>query len=100
MAASAKVQTRVDVQADRSRELNITTTVVLVLSVVFVALRFWARHIRAGYGADDWMTVAALVFVFISGAVNYAMISHGLGRHADVVPTTDQVAFFKLLFGL
>ncbi|RSL48484.1 hypothetical protein CEP54_012908 [Fusarium duplospermum] len=97
MAVSAKVQARVDVQADRSRELNITTTVVLVLSVVFVALRFWARHIRAGYGADDWMTVAALVFVFISGAVNYAMISHGLGRHADVVPTADQVAFFKLL---
>ncbi|RSL72612.1 hypothetical protein CEP53_001026 [Fusarium sp. AF-6] len=97
MAASAKVQARVDAQADRSRELNITTTVVLVLSVVFVALRFWARHIRAGYGADDWMTVAALVFVFISGAVNYAMIGHGLGKHADVVPTADQVAFFKLL---
>lgn len=64
MAASAKVQARVDLQADRSRELNITTTVVLVLSVVFVALRFWARHIRAGYGADDWMTVAALVHTY------------------------------------
>ena len=50
--------------------------------------------------------------VFISGAVNYtsklqssfidsdltiAVISHGLGRHADAVPTADQVVFFKLL---
>ena len=50
--------------------------------------------------------------VFISGAVNYtsklqssfidsdltiAVISHGLGRHANAVPTADQVAFFKLL---
>ncbi|KAM0417297.1 hypothetical protein ACHAPT_012678 [Fusarium lateritium] len=97
MAALAKLQTRVDLQANRSRELEVTTTVVLVLAVVFVALRFWARHMRVGYGADDWMTVAALVAVFISGAVNYAMISRGLGRHADAVPTAGQVAFFKLL---
>ncbi|KAF5010821.1 hypothetical protein FDECE_3030 [Fusarium decemcellulare] len=97
MGAPAELQIRVDPQADRSRELNSTTTVVLVLSVLFVALRVWARYIRLGYGTDDWMTIAALVFVFLTGAINYAMISHGLGKHAITVADADQVVFFKLL---
>lgn len=46
---------------DRARELNGTTTALLVLATVFVGLRFWARHMRLGIGPDDWMTVAALV---------------------------------------
>lgn len=46
---------------DRSSELSATTTIVLVLSVVFVALRFWARYVRIGYGTDDWLTLVALV---------------------------------------
>lgn len=48
-------------KADRSSELNTTTTIVLVLSAIFVALRFWARYVRIGYGLDDWLTVVALV---------------------------------------
>jgi hypothetical protein len=50
-----------DLNSDRSSELNATTTIVLVLSAVFVALRFWARYVRIGYGNDDWLTLAALV---------------------------------------
>ena len=50
-----------DQNADRSTELNTTTTVVLVLSAVFVGLRFWARYMRIGYGNDDWLTVVSLV---------------------------------------
>jgi hypothetical protein len=50
-----------DENADRSSELSATTTIVLVLSVVFVALRFWARYVRIGYGTDDWLTLVALV---------------------------------------
>jgi hypothetical protein len=52
---------RDDLQADRSSELNTTTTIVLILSAVFVGLRFWARYVRIGYGLDDWLTVVALV---------------------------------------
>lgn len=39
-----------------------TTTILLVLSTVFVILRFWARHyVAAQYGIDDWLIVAGLV---------------------------------------
>ena len=39
-----------------------TTTILLVLSTVFVILRFWARHyVAATYGPDDWLIVAGLV---------------------------------------
>ncbi|CEI66993.1 hypothetical protein FVEN_g9773 [Fusarium venenatum] len=88
---------RYDSLADRSSELNTTTTIVLVLSAVFVALRFWARYVRIGYGLDDWLTVVALVFVFITGALNYGMISHGLGKHAGKVSPEDLAIFFKIL---
>lgn len=50
-----------DENTDRSSELNATTTIVLVLSAVFVALRFWARYVRIGFGTDDWLTLVALV---------------------------------------
>lgn len=50
-----------DLDADRSTELNTTTTIVLVLSAVFVGLRFWARYMRIGYGNDDWLTLVSLV---------------------------------------
>ncbi|GKU14210.1 unnamed protein product [Fusarium langsethiae] len=88
---------REDLQADRSSELNTTTTIVLILSAVFFGLRFWARYVRIGYGLDDWLTVVALVFVFITGALNYGMIAHGLGKHAKIVSLEDQAIFFKLL---
>ncbi|KAF5229494.1 hypothetical protein FAUST_10388 [Fusarium austroamericanum] len=84
-------------KADRSSELNTTTTIVLVLSAIFVALRFWARYVRIGYGLDDWLTVVALVLVFITGGLNYGMIAHGLGKHAANVSLEDQAIFFKIL---
>ncbi|EKJ79331.1 hypothetical protein FPSE_00471 [Fusarium pseudograminearum CS3096] len=88
---------RDDPKADRSSELNTTTTIVLVLSAIFVALRFWARYVRIGYGLDDWLTVVALVLVFITGGLNYGMIAHGLGKHATDVSLEDQAIFFKIL---
>ncbi|KAH8660374.1 hypothetical protein BX600DRAFT_551782 [Xylariales sp. PMI_506] len=78
--------------------LENTTTALLVLATLFVALRFWARYSAvAQYGADDWMAVAALLGVFAAGGINYAMISHGLGRHATDLAQDDLIIFFKLL---
>ena len=49
---------------NKSGELNNITTVLLILATHFVYLRFWARYInRFRYRADDWMMVAALVYV-------------------------------------
>lgn len=47
---------------DPAPKLRNTTTALLVLALVFVALRFAARFKRGlTYGADDWMIVVSLV---------------------------------------
>ncbi|ORY72149.1 uncharacterized protein BCR38DRAFT_383396 [Pseudomassariella vexata] len=85
-------------QADRGPELTGTTTALLVLATVFVGLRFWARYtVRYELGLDDLTVMLALVFAFITGAINYSMITQGLGRHASTLPLDQLTLFFKLL---
>ncbi|KAK1976916.1 hypothetical protein LZ30DRAFT_804370 [Colletotrichum cereale] len=87
-----------DPLADRGPELSATTTTLLVLATVFVGFRFWSRWVvRFKYGADDWFMVAGLVVTFMAGAINYAMIGQGLGRHAATLTLDNQVEFLKLL---
>ncbi|KAH8695863.1 hypothetical protein GQ44DRAFT_790170 [Phaeosphaeriaceae sp. PMI808] len=83
---------------DRGPELSGITTTLLVLTTVFVGLRFWARYIVGfQYGLDDWFMVVGLVYTFVAGALNYAMIGSGLGRHAATLSQGQLVEFFKLL---
>ncbi|PVI02278.1 hypothetical protein DM02DRAFT_613098 [Periconia macrospinosa] len=78
--------------------LRDTTTALLVLAFVFVALRFAARFKRGlAYGADDWMIVASLFVCFVAGGLNYAMIHWGLGRHAITLPPGNITVVLKLL---
>ncbi|TDZ18583.1 Satratoxin biosynthesis SC1 cluster protein 4 [Colletotrichum sidae] len=87
-----------DPLADRGPELSGTTTALLVLATVFVGLRFWARWtVGFNYGLDDWAMVVGLIFTFVAGGLNYAMIAQGLGRHASTLSTAQQVEFLKLL---
>ncbi|KAK2018530.1 hypothetical protein LZ32DRAFT_679204 [Colletotrichum eremochloae] len=87
-----------DPLADRGPELSGTTTTLLVLATVFVGLRFCSRWmVKFKFGADDWFMVAALVVTFMAGAINYAMIGQGLGRHAATLSLDQQVQFLKLL---
>ncbi|KAL0930969.1 uncharacterized protein CTRU02_213704 [Colletotrichum truncatum] len=95
MADTAPLQ---DPLADRGPELSGTTTALLVLATVFVGLRFWARWtVGFHYGLDDWFMVVGLLFTFVAGALNYAMIAQGLGRHAVTLSLNQQVEFLKLL---
>ncbi|WYZ40083.1 hypothetical protein EsH8_IV_000424 [Colletotrichum jinshuiense] len=87
-----------DPLADRGPELSGTTTALLVLATTFVGLRFWARWtVGFQYGLDDWFIVVGLVVTFMAGALNYAMIGQGLGRHASTLSQDQQVQFLKLL---
>ncbi|KAF6843844.1 integral membrane protein [Colletotrichum musicola] len=87
-----------DPLADRGPELSGTTTALLVLATVFVGLRFWARWtVGFNYGLDDWFMVVGLIVTFMAGALNYAMIAQGLGRHASTLSLDQQVQFLKLL---
>ena len=50
--------------ADDNKQPNLIATIILclILPCIAVALRFFARWtIRAGYKADDWLILAALV---------------------------------------
>ncbi|KAI8254000.1 Satratoxin biosynthesis SC1 cluster protein 4 [Colletotrichum sp. SAR11_239] len=87
-----------DPLANRGPELSGTTTALLVLATVFVGLRFWARWtVGFHYGLDDWFMVVGLIVTFMAGALNYAMIAQGLGRHASTLSLDQQVQFLKLL---
>ena len=53
---------RISEEVDAGPGLRKTTTALLVLASVFVALHFPARFKRGlTYGADDWMIVVSLV---------------------------------------
>ncbi|KAK1674509.1 hypothetical protein BDP55DRAFT_176661 [Colletotrichum godetiae] len=87
-----------DPLADRGPELSGTTTALLVLATVFVGLRFWARWtVGFHYGLDDWFMVVGLIVTFMAGALNYAMIAQGLGRHAATLSQDTLIQFLKLL---
>lgn len=46
---------------DRASDIIVTHVVCLSLAVVFVALRFISRRLKAGLGIDDWVMLLALV---------------------------------------
>jgi hypothetical protein len=84
--------------SDPGPGLRNTTTALLVLAFLFVALRFAARAKRGlTYGADDWMIVVSLFVCFIAGGLNYAMIHWGLGKHAVTLPPDNVTMVLKLL---
>jgi len=84
--------------SDPGPNLRGTTTALLVLAFIFVVLRFAARYKRGlTYGSDDWMIVVSLVFCFVAGGLNYAMINWGLGRHAVTLPPDNVTMVLKLL---
>ncbi|PVH72434.1 hypothetical protein DL98DRAFT_563529 [Cadophora sp. DSE1049] len=54
----------------QARNTTTASTIVSVLAVISVALRFWTRRIiKAGYGPDDWWILVGLVFMLTTGGV-------------------------------
>ncbi|KAJ4404819.1 hypothetical protein N0V82_010424 [Gnomoniopsis sp. IMI 355080] len=84
--------------ANTGPEQVTTTTILLVLATIFVALRFWARYnVAAKYGIDDALVVAGLVFVFMIGGLNYGMVANGMGRHQSTLSLDDLTIVLKHL---
>lgn len=53
-----------DLTQDQRSSIRVLSIVFSILAVVFVGLRFLARHRqRAKYGIDDWMMVVSLAFL-------------------------------------
>ncbi|KAJ8122393.1 hypothetical protein O1611_g9852 [Lasiodiplodia mahajangana] len=83
---------------DRGPWVRNVTTGVLILAVFFVALRLTSRRLRKlKLGIDDWLLLGALLFLFITAGLNYAMLFYGLGRQASSVSMETLQMFLKLL---
>ena len=64
LEAAQKIAATQDLTQDRRGSTRTLSIVFTVIAVVFVALRFLARSRQgAGYGLDDWLIVAALLFL-------------------------------------
>ncbi|KAL5385527.1 hypothetical protein DPSP01_004640 [Paraphaeosphaeria sporulosa] len=62
----------------------ILTGILLLLSTIAVALRFWCRYVHTRYvGLDDWSMLCALVVAIGMGIQNGFHISWGTGRHGS-----------------
>ena len=100
------------------------TVVLIIISVLSIAFRFWARCVSVGsaLGLDDWLALAALVRK-ACGIKTICPLSHrsansssqplaltidalvirfrnrGIGNHADEVEPANLVWFLKALYG-
>ncbi|KAJ6038829.1 hypothetical protein N7499_003728 [Penicillium canescens] len=87
-----------NIYESRQGEYRAGTISMTVLGVVFVILRFlarWKKGLRIG--ADDYVILLSLYFLFATCGINLAMIHFGMGRHADVLPEGNIVIIAKLL---
>ncbi|MCJ1331320.1 hypothetical protein MMC10_008009 [Thelotrema lepadinum] len=72
---------------------------VAILATIGVALRFIARYIhRAGFGADDWLILAALPFGWGMCIATIIAVNFGLGRHVGTVLPQDLLRFGQAYF--
>ncbi|KAJ6045779.1 uncharacterized protein N7446_012643 [Penicillium canescens] len=86
-----------NIYESRQGEYRAGTISMTVLGVVFVILRFlarWKKGLRIG--ADDYVILLSLYFLFATCGINLAMIHFGMGRHADVLPEGNIVIIAKV----
>ncbi|OTA82973.1 hypothetical protein M434DRAFT_400821 [Hypoxylon sp. CO27-5] len=81
--------------------------VMIIVTVVFLALRFWSRSLtphsaRATFHRfwwDDWVALAAGAVLLAQLAIELVMIQDaGFGRHMNTLTSYERELFFKLLY--
>ncbi|RDW56860.1 hypothetical protein BP5796_12927 [Coleophoma crateriformis] len=88
----------IDLTENRQPELRATNIAILLLAVVFVALRFTSRWMKGfGIGKDDVTMIIALIFLFGAFADCMLGIHFGLGRHAAALTTPEIISYAKTL---
>ncbi|KAL2132730.1 hypothetical protein VTI74DRAFT_3440 [Chaetomium olivicolor] len=79
--------------------IYIPAAVFVVICPVLMALRIWARLRRGGkLGADDWTTLAALIFALLTSAFLVASCRYGMGRHWATIEGHDRFETNKYFF--
>ena len=72
--------------APRQLQIIAVDTMLVILSVMAVALRFWARKLqRVKYFADDWLILLAMCLALGVNAVLYYSVHVGVGLHVGTL---------------
>ncbi|KAI1662206.1 hypothetical protein F4813DRAFT_396903 [Daldinia decipiens] len=78
---------------DRGPGLRSFVIVMLILTVVAITLRFWSRSLSTSHKLrfwwDDWIALTAVPFVVVEFGLIFYMLSLGLGRHMNTLPTEN-----------
>ncbi|KAK4215148.1 hypothetical protein QBC37DRAFT_282345 [Rhypophila decipiens] len=82
------------VAADRSPGLRAFCIVMVIVTVLPVALRFWSRSMsmprerfKHRFGLDDWFSLLAVPFILAQLALSILGVAKGFGRHMGVLAT-------------
>ncbi|KAK3688829.1 hypothetical protein B0T22DRAFT_407493, partial [Podospora appendiculata] len=70
--------------------VTVPTVLFTVLGTTLVGIRFWARRVTSGLGADDWVCLAALIFALATNGLFLAMTHYGFGRHIKSLSADDR----------
>ncbi|KAL8756889.1 MAG: hypothetical protein Q9199_002616, partial [Rusavskia elegans] len=85
----------------RGSEILALSAIMIAFSTIAIGLRFWGRHIahRGGLWWDDWLSLAALPFVWALCALSIYWVYLGLGQHYIYV-STSRAKLGQVLFGV
>lgn len=84
---------------DRSTVIIAIAAVLLSLTSIIVALRFYVRgRMLNSLGADDWMSLVSLVFVSGCTITVCVMTRYGLGRHIWTLSPQTLKNYYKLFY--
>ncbi|KAK3381787.1 hypothetical protein B0H63DRAFT_561409 [Podospora didyma] len=87
-----------DSAENRGPALEISMYVMVVVSLVFLALRcFCKARYRKPFAADDYILVVSWVFLAIYAGVIVSATKYGIGRHYNVLSHEDTVRAHLLL---
>ncbi|PWY73062.1 hypothetical protein BO70DRAFT_389335 [Aspergillus heteromorphus CBS 117.55] len=89
----------IDLADSRVAQDNRAVIALICLCVITVILRFVARlGLRNPLMLDDWLIVAALVFVCATAGLSMAGGAFGAGRHVWAITLPELTQIFKILF--
>ncbi|KAK3313996.1 pth11-like integral membrane protein [Apodospora peruviana] len=88
-----------DLTENRAHENDAAAVAMLVLSAIFMILRFMARVVqRSGLHMDDWVTIVALFFVGATVGLTVAGSAHGAGKHVWAVTLGELTLIFQIMY--
>ncbi|KAK2616193.1 hypothetical protein QQS21_000825 [Conoideocrella luteorostrata] len=88
-----------DSNANVAYLVYIPTAVFVVICPTLVALRFWTRLKHGGkIGADDYMTLIALMSTLLTCGFLFGSCQHGMGRHFATISDQEKIPTLKYFF--